>query len=262
MNCDMKISAPFLFLKDILIDTLRRPSSLSGFAAFYQNTRSYSHPVGVLPLISIFDFVPDAATRRVVFEGIFEAPLFPVEHKVAAQHETGSTSLRDSYYLALICQRLNPDHIIEVGTSYGESALLFAVNSKSDCSITTLDIQRDNPTVGSKFRSAGERAKIRQEFCSLKRLHETEPALTADLFFIDGDHSYAGVMEDSIAAMEMLRPGGVILWHDYCFRFRNDVVRALDELRVKHGYDIRKLSYTNLAVFQKSAASSGALAGA
>jgi predicted O-methyltransferase YrrM len=50
-----------------------------------------------------------------------------------------------------------------------------------------------------------------------------------DAAFIDGDHSYAGVMHDSRLARALLRPGGIIVWHDY----QNpavEVTAALDEL--------------------------------
>ena len=36
-----------------------------------------------------------------------------------------------------------------------------------------------------------------------------------DLIFIDADHTYNAVVNDSNKAMEMLRPGGVLVWHDY-----------------------------------------------
>lgn len=36
-----------------------------------------------------------------------------------------------------------------------------------------------------------------------------------DAAFIDGDHSFAGVTRDSMLARALLRPRGVIVWHDY-----------------------------------------------
>jgi hypothetical protein len=37
----------------------------------------------------------------------------------------------------------------------------------------------------------------------------------ADFIFVDGDHNYEGVKVDSLKAIEMIKPRGVILWHDY-----------------------------------------------
>jgi predicted O-methyltransferase YrrM len=36
-----------------------------------------------------------------------------------------------------------------------------------------------------------------------------------DAVFIDGDHSRKGVMNDSALAFELIRPGGIVIWHDY-----------------------------------------------
>jgi predicted O-methyltransferase YrrM len=51
-----------------------------------------------------------------------------------------------------------------------------------------------------------------------------------DVAFIDGDHSYAGVLADIDLALKIVPPGGWIFYHDY----RNgtvEVTRALDERR-------------------------------
>lgn len=36
-----------------------------------------------------------------------------------------------------------------------------------------------------------------------------------DAVFIDGDHSYGAVLSDSRLAYSLLRPGGILVWHDY-----------------------------------------------
>ena len=46
-----------------------------------------------------------------------------------------------------------------------------------------------------------------------------------DFIFIDADHSYAGVMNDSEIAFKMIRPGGTIVWHDYLLV--GDVTKAI-----------------------------------
>ena len=52
---------------------------------------------------------------------------------------------------------------------------------------------------------------------------------TSDAVFIDGDHSYKAVVHESKLAREVVRPGGIIVWHD----FQNpavEVTQALTEL--------------------------------
>lgn len=67
------------------------------------------------PFVSIFDVVANAAVIPVVMLGIFEVPLFPQKFLGAADRETASTSLRDSYYLALLVKHLDARNLIEVG---------------------------------------------------------------------------------------------------------------------------------------------------
>jgi hypothetical protein len=50
-----------------------------------------------------------------------------------------------------------------------------------------------------------------------------------DAAFIDGDHSEQAVLHDSWLAFELVRPGGVIVWHDYG-NPAVEVTQALDRL--------------------------------
>lgn len=67
-----------------------------------------------------------------------------------------------------------------------------------------------------------------------------------DAVFIDGDHGRKGVENDTRLAREILRPGGVIIWHDYHNLGTVDVREVLDELRAA-GRDIKHVSGTWVA---------------
>ena len=241
----MRIDAPFRVVGQIIADACFRPRSLSRFIAFYANLRSWSYPAGKLPSVSIFDLVPGAAHQPVRLQNMFEVPVLNVTPERHSKRETASTTLRDAYCLALLARSINAKSFLEIGTSFGETALLFALNSPDDASVTTLDIQTDNPAVGIKFRDTPVASKIRLLLMSSDEFGRTNEGRTYDMIFVDGDHSYAGVLHDSLLAFRFLRPGGMVCWHDYTFRFRYEVVRALDELRSK-GYDIRHVMYSNL----------------
>jgi hypothetical protein len=51
-----------------------------------------------------------------------------------------------------------------------------------------------------------------------------------DLFFIDGAHSYEYVRSDTLRALQCVRPGGVIAWHDFGRTGVNGVSRWLLEM--------------------------------
>lgn len=69
---------------------------------------------------------------------------------------------------------------------------------------------------------------------------------TCDLVFIDGDHSEAAVRNDHDLARSILRPGGLIVYHDDNGLRTVDVSRVLDDLH-DNGADIRHVSGTWLA---------------
>jgi predicted O-methyltransferase YrrM len=60
------------------------------------------------------------------------------------------------------------------------------------------------------------------------RLVEELPA-SCDAVFIDGDHGYQSVLQDSRWAAEIVRPTGMIIWHDYG-NPTVEVTKALDQL--------------------------------
>jgi predicted O-methyltransferase YrrM len=67
-------------------------------------------------------------------------------------------------------------------------------------------------------------------------VHATELPY-ADFVFIDGDHSRAGVENDTMLAMQRTRPGGMIVWHDYNDGGAVDVREVLDE-KFEKGWDL------------------------
>ena len=61
---------------------------------------------------------------------------------------------------------------------------------------------------------------------------DTTPYLNSmDLVFVDGAHSYEYVKNDTEKGLEMLRPGGIIAWHD-CTPSHPDVVKYLKTLNL------------------------------
>jgi predicted O-methyltransferase YrrM len=67
----------------------------------------------------------------------------------------------------------------------------------------------------------------------------------ADAVFIDGDHSQYVVTHDSALARAIIKPGGVIVYHDYC-NAGVEVQRTLDMLH-EGGWPLRHIEGTWLA---------------
>src|SRR5204863_237070 len=76
--------------------------------------------------------------------------------------------------------------------------------------------------------------KVEQLFGDSKTLDITPWAGTCDLVFVDGSHAYSYVVSDSEKALQLVRPGGLVLWHDYAGpRHSAGVYRGLKALALQ-----------------------------
>ena len=163
----------------------------------------------------------------------------------------GGTSDVESWILAVLAKRST--RLFEFGTCTGKTTWLWAANSPADAKVTTLTLapeqvgdyspdDADDPQAAtaaaeesrfSRFVYTGtaEEDKIEQLYGDSKAFDETAYRGACDLVFIDGSHAYSYVRSDTEKALAMVRPGGIILWHDYHGpRRATGVWRALNEL--------------------------------
>lgn len=68
-----------------------------------------------------------------------------------------------------------------------------------------------------------------------------------DAVFIDGDHSRNGVERDTALALSVLKPGGLVIWHDDHDRSDVDVSAVLDEFNRLQRWDIHRIEGTWIA---------------
>ncbi len=153
--------------------------------------------------------------------------------------------------------------IFEFGTCTGKTTYLLAANAPADARITTLTLapdQKDSYRLGggddreataaalaesayTSFYYSGhaEAERIEQLFGDSKAFDETPHLAQYDLIFIDGSHARSYVESDTAKALRMVKPGGVIMWHDYhgprrargVFDTLNELTRQLDLVHIK-----------------------------
>ena len=70
----------------------------------------------------------------------------------------------------------------------------------------------------------------------------------AGLVFVDGSHAYDYVRKDSETAMRLVRPGGVVLWHDY--GVWPGVTQALEELETARHLGLVHIRGTSLVFWR------------
>jgi FkbM family methyltransferase len=71
--------------------------------------------------------------------------------------------------------------------------------------------------IGSKYLERGLGHRVCQILCDSRQWDSSNyPAGFFDSAFIDGGHQYEVIESDTAKALHLVRPGGLILWHDYC----------------------------------------------
>jgi predicted O-methyltransferase YrrM len=151
-----------------------------------------------------------------------------------------SLDLQELIHILSVAKYTNAKRILEIGTFDGFTALNLAANLADGGEVCTLDLPQDGQSrfgpisnvcdpgiVGSKFREEKEVNQIRQLWADSTTADWKEFGSPFDLILIDGCHDYPYVKSDSASAIKHLRPGGIIIWHDYG-QFA-DVSRAVDE---------------------------------
>jgi predicted O-methyltransferase YrrM len=141
--------------------------------------------------------------------------------------------------LASLVALTQPHRLLEFGTCDGASTWHLWANAPSDAQITTLDLPAGTKVAGSSdYNCQGITQRPLLPNSPRVRLIEIDsrdwkPDLQAvDFCFIDAGHSYECVKNDSQKALSVMRPGGLVLWHDAVWRKDDYAVNDyLKELR-------------------------------
>jgi predicted O-methyltransferase YrrM len=156
----------------------------------------------------------------------------------------------DLVNLCLLCRIVAPRVVFEIGTLRGYTTLHLALNSPPDARVYTLDVPRDGlarPRLattlvdaqhvaasvgrdGYVFAGTEAEGRVTCLFGDSATFDYSPWHAGVDLFFIDGAHSYEYVRSDTLNALACVRPGGVVVWHDYGRVGVNGVSRWLEEL--------------------------------
>jgi SAM-dependent methyltransferase len=138
--------------------------------------------------------------------------------------------------------------LVEIGVAHGRSLVWAAAElirrGKTHARIYGIDpwLGPGDPRSGHSsmayrdaLRCIAEHATVEE----LQRIHLVRdaspwalrlfPCKSVDLVMIDGCHEYAAVRDDIVAALEVLRPGGMLAGHDHTADFPG-VVRAVLEM--------------------------------
>jgi len=171
----------------------------------------------------------------------------------------------DAAELMILCaieRCIGAKKVVEIGTYDGNTALNLAANIAEGGRVTTIDLPPDwdrkfvydvpnshwNVTdrnrIGVQYRGTQYENRIRQVLGDSAGLDWSVLDPPFDMAFVDGCHFYDYVKKDTENALRCLRPGGVIVGHDY--GDMTDVSRAVDE--AAKGFTAYAIRGTRLAI--------------
>jgi predicted O-methyltransferase YrrM len=183
----------------------------------------------------------------------------------------GNVRISELAILAQCAANIADDgNIFEIGTFDGRTTLNLALNQAGPGKVFTLDLPPDTatkfdieqgerhfvdkPASGVRYRAKEKElpavvGRIRQLHGDSASFDYGEYAGTCSLVFVDGSHAYDYAVADTKTAMRLIRPGGVIIWHDY--GIWKGVTTALDELDARDRLGLKSIHGTSLVFWRK-----------
>lgn len=167
-----------------------------------------------------------------MFPNMFEENL-ALNMRFPFKTRMGHTTRDELVFLAGLVKGLEPKTIFEIGTFDGLSTVNMAANAPEDCLIYTLDIPEEelqdstykidsinssmvkNPNRQGFFKDSDLSRKIIPLYGDSAKFNYLPYKGKMDIVFIDASHTFDYCYQDTFKALDLVKPGGVILWHDY-----------------------------------------------
>ena len=144
-----------------------------------------------------------------------------MDFKTTGLYRVDSVQKREEILaLANAVAEIKPKTIVEIGTCNGGTLFIWS-NLASECVITCdLNVSKIRDELYSAFPPPDSACKViplagdshQQEF--LDKVKQTLNGREVDFLFIDGDHTEEGVRSDYNMYSPLVRPGGIIAFHD------------------------------------------------
>ena len=192
-----------------------------------------ARPAPIVPKVRAADVIRDDTTVLLSRTAEVEGNITPSELMI----------------IAAFVKQLQPMRCFEIGTFDGRTTENMAANQPDAGKCFTLDLPPEGadktslplasgdktyinkPVSGVRISAQTRSGKITQLYGDSGTFDFTPYYGQVDLMFVDGSHSYEYVLSDTEAAYKMVKPGGLILWHDYDSRWWPGVTRALNQLQ-------------------------------
>jgi cephalosporin hydroxylase len=158
--------------------------------------------------------------RRPPLARAAERLCFRLEHWVALALSSPFAPLQvpeEITALLDLVRREAPRRILEIGSSRGGTLYLFTKVVPADATLLTVDLRIPDPALLRSFARGRQRVvTIEGDSTAPDTLAAVRAVLpeAVDFLFLDGDHSYEGIKRDFEIYAPLVRPGGLIVFHD------------------------------------------------
>jgi cephalosporin hydroxylase len=133
-----------------------------------------------------------------------------------------------------------PRSVMEIGSCYGGALFCFCRLAAPDATIISVDIQpairldSDGTPVYDGFVLPGQKLYfLHADSHSAHTIYTVKTIVGSyglDLLFIDGDHHYEAVKADFEAYWRLVRPGGIVAFHDIAAKLPNPTCNLVCEV--------------------------------
>jgi predicted O-methyltransferase YrrM len=135
-----------------------------------------------------------------------------------ANNGIASLMLDEAAYVYRLVRSLGPATVVEIGRFKGGSTFLLAAALHPEAHLFSYDphVKTGRADADRPLRDELERYGLADRVSLVvadSRTAEPPPG-PVDLVFVDGDHTYDGVKSDHERWVELVRPGGHLLYHD------------------------------------------------
>lgn len=126
-----------------------------------------------------------------------------------------------------LLEQEKPRVVLEIGTAGGGTLFLFAQVAASDATLISIDLADrlfgggyhvSRKVLYEGFARNRQTIELVRASSHDRRTRDAVERIlrgrAVDFLFIDGDHSYDGVRQDYLMYRELMRPGGLIAFHD------------------------------------------------
>lgn len=162
-------------------------------------------------------------------------------------------------FIGMAIKALQARRIFEIGTFNGATTRYMAEAAGLGSRVFTLDLPRaqfdakewpvgvSGARIGEQYRGTPEADRITQLLGDSISFDYSPYVGSMDFVFVDAAHDYIHGKSDSRTALRLVRPGGLIFWHDFCANWPG-LVQAIVE--ITRGQPLRRIADTRVAVLR------------